>query len=164
MPLQKSSLKSNLVSAFNDIKKNKHPGGPKLPKMSLFAATRLAKAYDDWVNSSVPLAGALTISVPGQPSLLAALLVAPLMAGWAPGLLAYWSPVMWAGAGFAPANPTIPAALAGIAPEMAAQMGNMASSIDDIADKIATILHKYTTQLQVTATTLAGVASTLPVT
>lgn len=168
MALEKDALAAKFVEAFARIRALKNPGPPPPPLLPLAVAKELALAYHDWVSSSSPKAGgALSIVTPGQPSVLeTALSAAPLLAGWTPGLQAYWGPVTWAGPGYEPAAPTIPASLSGIAPELAVLMAPppKVKNEEEFADKLAVILHKYTTMLEVTATKKGGSPSPVPVT
>jgi hypothetical protein len=168
--LTKDNLKRNLKKSFDRIfdgtVKVADPQTPPLPLMAKEVALELASAYDAWVESSSPLAGGLTIVTRGSKILIASqLILVPLMAGWATGLTLYWTATTWGNnPGFIPVNPTVPASLIGIAPEMAAFIVSGGGDTDAMADKIATILHKYTMQLVVSATTVAGATSLVPVT
>lgn len=155
MPLSQKVLSTNIANAFKQFVQSKDKTNSS-PQIGVSVAQALAQAYDNYVKAGQPLAGALIISVPPVPSGLASALVAPNFAGWAPGLITYWTPVIFAGPGFIPVNPTIPAALSGITSPLAAvlkanQTGK--SSIDDSADQIASILHSFTIQVMVTTTT-----------
>jgi hypothetical protein len=165
--LSSDTLKSSLIQAlqktFNEDPENIAWDPPNIP---IVVANSLADAYDSYVSSGSPTAGTLSIVSPGIKSVLASALIAPLMTGWAPGLIAYWTPVVWTGPGFIPINPTIPVPLAGIAPEISSMLSEGPQSLEDATDKISKILHKYTTLLTVTATTIppASIVSILPVT
>lgn len=166
MPLSASTLSDGLTRAFKktfDTVKGSVDGSP--PNIPKVVADELAAAYDGYVTSGSPKAGALSIVIPGIPASLGSAMVAPMMAGWFPGLVAYWTPVIWTGPGFIPINPTIPAALSGIAPEISKFLAGGSHSLEESADKISEILHKYTTQLMVTATTVppASVVTIVPV-
>lgn len=167
MPLQQSLLKKELLKSFKEIQEMGDPGGPPPPLMAFKVAESLANAYHRWVSTSSPMAGPLTISVPGQPTLLASSLSSmPLMQGWGPGLLSYWTGVVWGNApGFIPTNPTIAAPVLGVVPEIAILMvpPPKVESEDDFAEKFSTILSRYTKLIQVTATTVSGFPSVVPV-
>lgn len=162
--LIKSVLKSKIKQALEDTAKVKDSEAGAPPMIHSKAAKAIAAAYDDYASQAQ--AGPLLISVPGQKILIEQGLSAPSFAGLGPAILLYWTPIMWAGAGFIPANPTIPVALSGIAPEIAAMIaGTKPDSMDTFADKLSTILHTYTGQLMVLATTtsIPPVVSTIPV-
>lgn len=147
--LDQEELKKQLMAAFDRIKKNKDIPVPSSPLLSPFAANELAMAYDTWIKNTPPKAGgALSISSPGQTSLLAASLASiPLMAGWAPGLLAYWTPVLWKGPGFSAApNPTIPAGILALAVPLATLISPppKVTSEDAFAAELAGILYAGT--------------------
>ncbi len=154
MSLSKSTLESNILSAFNEtfniIKGNVSGTPPLIPSP---VANNLAKAYDDYVKSGSPKAGALSMATPGNLATLSSLMVQNMMTGWTPGLIAYWTPVNWVGPGFIPANPTVPAILSGIAAPLAATLATK-SNREDAAKRIAAILHSYTVQITVITTTI----------
>lgn len=157
MPLIEATLKAGILNVFtqNTNSKGKDPKPPAIPDQ---VAQALADAYDKYAlgAKAVP---PLTQVTPGVVAGLAKALVAPSMAGWAPGLLAYWSPVTYGGPGFIPVNPVAPSvgALSGISAEINdlffKNLTNSKASADEVAGKIAGILHKYTTMLMITATT-----------
>lgn len=167
MPLVQTVLKTKIEQAFKDLldDKSKDPSG----KVNQSAADKLSSAYDDYASQA--LAGALTPTglKPIKATLMGLMVGQQLHDGFDKGLLAYWGPVMWAGPGFIPLNPTIPAGLAGVGNDLKSAFKDLAdgkASVSDAADKIAQILHKYTGKLKVTATTVppTSAVSTIPVT
>jgi hypothetical protein len=168
MSLVKDDLKKGFVKAFQDgMKLDDDDGGKSPPAVHSKVAKALASAYDSYANAAV--AGELSISVPGQVSLLEEGFATSMFVGVGPSILSYWTPVIWEGTGFIPANPMAPSsltALASIAPDIVTLISQNAGSIEDFAGDLASILHKYTSKLQVTATTLppASAVSTIPVT
>jgi hypothetical protein len=166
MPLSQSILKREISSAFNNILKikDKTPIGVIHPQ----AAEALASAYDNYVISGQPLAGVLKISVPPVRATLVPFLSAPSLAGFVPGLSAYWSPVIWTGPGFIPTNPTIALPSPTLANDILSVLRDSVQlrlSSTDVADRIASLLHTYTTSITVTATTTSvpPVTSTIPI-
>jgi hypothetical protein len=165
--LKPDTLAQSLIAAQKRIQNLKPPFAPPAPLMALTVAAEYAKAYDDWVNASSPLAGGvLSIITPGSKDLITASLVSvPLMAGWVPGLIAYWTPVVWAGPGYIPANPTVAAAISGMAAPLAVLFvpPPLFTSQEAFATALATILYTFTLLVTVTGTTAAGVATPLPI-
>lgn len=170
MPLSQSVLKANLLKVFNEANesKTKDPGPPLIP---VNLAQAFADAYDKYAQGAKTI-GPLTQVSPGVTPGLAGSLVLPMFAGWGPGLIAYWSPVTYAGPGLIPVNPVIasvPAAFGPIVTELGPtlfkDMTDGKKSADDVADKIATILHKYTGKLLVltTTTSVPPVVAMVPV-
>ncbi len=165
MSLEKSTLEKALLKAFMKIKETNSPGFA--PLLSPGVALALAEAYHEYAKDAS--AGPLVVASPGIPSALAGILsVIPLFAGWGPGLLAYWTPVTFAGPGFIPVNPTIPVAVVGVTAEIVLMLPPnpiKISSETEFVQKFADILHRYTTQIMVTATTTSAppVVSTIPV-
>lgn len=153
MALSLSTLTQNIIGVFQDGLKIKTATAGSPPLIDRSVAKALADAYDSYIKSGAPKAGSLSISVPGNVSALEQALTPTMMAGWSPGLLSYWSPVMWAGPGFIPANPTIPVAMAGVTPEVIPVVSTPSTSMENVASRIAAILHKYTMQIKVTSTT-----------
>ena len=158
MPLLQSDLKSKIKSAFDSAMqiKSSEQGCP--PNIHSQVAKSLAAAYDDWVTQAVPLAGVLSISLPGQKSVLETPFALPNFTGLGPGIILYWTPVMWAGPAFIPSNPFSPPSLlslTGIAADIAAFVaGPKPTTSDDAANQIATILYTYTMKLKVLATSM----------
>jgi hypothetical protein len=175
MTLLQNTLQLNLLNVFNDLRDGKkkvaYPSVPPHPSTPNEVCAALAEAYDNWVISSVAMAGALTIVSPGMKSALQTSLVAPLLSGFGPGFAAYWSPVVFAGPGFIPANPVIPistaASAAGITADMSDMMNSNKSpqSLEEVSFNLSKILCSWTTKLQVLATTTSvpPVVSTLPI-
>lgn len=166
MPLVEQVLAQNIKDAFEktfDVIKGEVAGSP--PLIPQVVANNLAQAYDSYVKSGAPLAGALMMATPGNLASLSAAMVQNMMRGWTPGLLSYWTPVIWAGPGFIPANPTIPAALSGIAAPLENTLQKQTDDRMDAARRIANVLHTYTLQIQVLATTVppASAVSILPI-
>lgn len=166
MSLEKGVLEESLLKAFMKIKQTK--GSPGLaPLISPPVALELANAYHEYAQKAI--AGPLSLASPGVPAALAGILSAiPLFAGWGPGLLAYWTPVTFAGPGFIPVNPTVPVAVIGASAEIILMLPPNPIKIkteEEFVQKFAEILHKYTTQVMVvaTTTTVPPVVSTIPV-
>lgn len=153
MALSKSALKSGILAAFQKIKSN--PGQALAPNMSLPVARELADAYHTYASTA--MAGSTTITIPGQASTLAGVLSSvPLFLGWGPGMLAYWSPVMFGGPGFIPSNPTVAAAIVGATAEIALLLPPNIITIrteEEFAEKLSTILDRWTKLVMVVTTT-----------
>lgn len=171
MALTKDGLKRKLLGVFEGIEKGEIPVSfppvPPPPLMAKEVAAALARAYDAWVGESSPTAVGLTIVSRGSHLALAAQLSAlPLMAGWTPGLVSYWTATTWGNNPlFVPVNPTFSAALVGLGPELAAFVlpPPKVSSKEEAADRIAEMLHKYSMQIKVSAISVTGAASALPI-
>lgn len=160
-----ASLQKSIEDALADGSKIKKAENGSPPLIDSSVAKALASAYDTYASKA--LAGALTISVPGQKSILEQAFKAPAFAGVTAGLLAYWTPVLWAGAGFIPANPTVPVALAGLSTPLSLLLkGPAPANMPLFASQLALLLHTYTSMLIVTATTTSTppVVSPIPVT
>ena len=155
MPLSKSDLKANILTAFRNVKSS--PGPLTAPLMSPIVANQLANAYHKYALAG--MAGALKAIVPGQPAALGGPLAAvPLFLGWGPGLLAYWTPVIFAGPGFIPANPTVPAAVVGVTADIVLLLPPNPIKIkteEEFADKLATALDLWTKKIMVITTTVS---------
>lgn len=170
MPLSKGALSEKFVQVFQNVELGRISLGKAVgPLMQEPVANALARAYHTWAGDA--LAGGMTPSG-GDPSVIAGPLIGvPLMAGWGPGVTAYWTAVVWA-------TPTvstgvsIPATLSKISLDLVAQLftppfpnPSSPQSKEEFADKLAGILFDNTTAMMVTMTVTAGGAtSTVPVT
>lgn len=169
MALSKDLLKSLLLKAFSDIKRN--PGSNSLPLISQEVAMKLALAYDQYAK--LANAGPLLPATPGNITGLASQLSSlPLFSGWGPGLVLYWTPVMFSGPGFIPVNPTVAAGASVASAQIASYLSPIISSIgsskqteDQFLESLSSILHSATQTVIVTATTTTAppVVSTIPV-
>lgn len=163
MPLLQQSLSSGIADAFRNGMKITEGSAGCPPNIVSSVAKELAGAYHSYASKI--MAGPLTpISFP-MLSILETSLEPHRMIGWGTGLMSYWTPVMWKGPGFIPANPTIPGIISAAGPEVFSLFSNTIPSLEECADRIASILHKYTMQLKVlaTTTTVPPVVSILPV-
>jgi hypothetical protein len=175
MTLMQNTLQLQLLNVFNDLREGRrkvaYPQTPPHPSIPNEVCAALTEAYDNWVVSSVPMAGALTVVSPGLKSALQSLLAMPLLAGFGPGFAAYWSPVIFAGPGFIPTNPVVPISVSASAAGLSADILKMINSrdspmtLEEVSLVLSKTLYSWTTKLQVLATTTSAppVASVLPV-
>ena len=155
MALVQTVLKQNILNAMNKIKASKESDITS-PLLSSVDAQAYADAYHSYAASA--MAGIATIAIPGQASALKGPLMGmPLFTGWGPGLVAYWTPVMFTGPGYIPVNPTIAAGAIGASAEIALLLPPNKTNVkteEEFADKLATILDSWTKKVMVTLTTL----------
>lgn len=151
MALDPKRLRNNLADSFKKGRAVLDRADPPvmIPRR---VASLLAEAYHEYAISA-QAGPAVSMVVPPSPSVLESALVAPMLAGWAPGLAAYWAPVIWTGPGLIPVNPTVPAAVLGVAPEVLGLLSSL-SPEDLFLDRLSEILHRYTGQVLVTTTTV----------
>lgn len=161
MSLSQQDLSRRFAKTFTDVQRNVlrvTPAGVQLPLMPIELAQELSKQYHEWASSAI--AGGM-IPVGGNHSLIASQLSSmPLMSGWAPGLISYWTAVSW-NAPTISTGVSIPVALVKISADIVSQFiappnpsAFSPQSIDEFADRLATILHSGTLLLQVTQTIL----------
>jgi hypothetical protein len=172
MPLVQALLTKKIADAYTKKSSSKDV----TPLVADDAAKNLATAYDDWINSAGFPTPPLTFATPPVKSALQAALVAPVFAGWGPGLVAYWTPSTIAGPGLIPVNPLDPGTLQQL-PNLASQLtqdlaqlmiqltGDKATTVDIAADKLASKLFTFTTQLMymTTTTSVPPVVAQVPV-
>lgn len=169
MPLSKTSLAEAFVAFLKRVSSGevsiKQNTVPLMPKE---VADGLAQAYHDWTRSA--LAGGM-LPIGGDPSVISAQLqLFPLMAGWGPGTVAYWSSVLWALPGVSN-GVTIPVTMAKVSVDILAELftppfpnSSSPKSVEEFADKLAGILYSNTTSLIVTQTVIStGITAPVPV-
>jgi len=163
MALLQPILKQNILNAMNKIKASKESDVTS-PLLSSVDAQAYADAYHSYAASA--MAGIATIVVPGQASALKGPLMGmPLFTGWGPGLVAYWTPVMFTGPGYIPVNPTIAVGAIGASAEIALLLPPNKIDIkteEEFAGKLATILDKWTKNVIVLLTTISVPPITMP--
>jgi len=162
MPLVKDDLKNRFIKIFNDVEtgvlKIDVLPAP-MPLMPPPLAAAFAQAYHEWAMTA--MANVMHPS-PGVPDVIAAQLVlVPLMAGWGPGTIAYWSMVSWNLEGIA-TGVTIAANMAAVSAQLLAEIftppfpnNSSPKTKEEFADKLATILDMHTRMIQVTQTDLS---------
>lgn len=155
MPLALDTLKSALLNALDESSKIEGPPASDPLSIPTKVAKSLAAAYHSYASTTLALPMVSRV-VPASLSSLESALTTFKMAGWEPGLIAYWSPVTWTGPGFIPVNPMVVASLSGISSEVERLMSSMSPSVQEFSGKLAGILHKHTVGLQVITTTLSA--------
>lgn len=167
MALLQPSLAQLIRGAYDDSVSAATPAPGSPPNVPLAVAERLGRAYDSYARTV--LAPVLTVVTPPNLPGLVAALTAPMLSGWAPGLVAYWTPVTFFGPGLIPVNPIDPSSLASLAPIVStgvvqALAPPFPATTAEAAARMASALHSATLSLRVitTTTTVPPVVAPVP--
>lgn len=170
MPFPKSTLAAGFHQVFLDVEEGRisvpNPQGP-IVMMHKNVADALANEYHKWAQGV--LAGGMK-GLGGNPQVISTQLQAlPLMTGWGPGTVSYWTMTTW----------QLPGVSTGvsIAPPLAKTSADIAVSFNpasilsmapnsrfQFADRLAGILQSNLSLLTVTQTIIStGITSVVPV-
>lgn len=161
MPLAKETLRAKFVGVFNDVQNRiiqvPNPPITPVPLIPVPVANALASAYHTWAQGAT--AGGMT-PVGGNPALISSQLsTLPMMAGWGPGLAAYWLATTWSSVPPGTmVGVSIPAIMAKNSLDIVtriltpATIGTTPQSKEEFADILADILSSNTKMMTVTQT------------
>lgn len=161
MPLSKETLRSKFVGVFEDVQnrviKIPNPSVVPVPLIPIQVANALALAYHEWAQAAI--AGGM-IPVGGNPTLISSQLsTLPMMAGWGPGLAAYWAATVWSSVPPGTmVGVSIPAIMAKNSADIVLRLltpfasGIAPKSKEEFADTLADILSSNTKMMTVTQT------------